>query len=156
MDFSNRHKVRQATIDDLPEILVLARSFARESGTINLIGFSNEHVNDALENFLVSEDKFLHVYEVDGEIVGVIGGFLFVSIVAPITQAAEVMWYVKPEYRGTKHSAELLASLEKWAKNNGAKILSMISMEECSPELVDRLYKRRGYVKTESTYVRRL
>lgn len=69
-------------------------------------------------------------------------------------QVTELGYWVDPEHRG--HGLGLLKGLERAALMVGAKYLNMIAMESSHPDIAEAIYRRRGYVKIESTWCKRL
>ncbi len=66
--------------------------------------------------------------------------------------AVETFWYVLPEFRGI--GIKLLDEFEKLAKENSCDNIAMVHLEDSSPEVLERLYKKRGYKLVERHYVR--
>ena len=65
--------------------------------------------------------------------------------------AAELMWYVSPEHRGSKLAPKLLEAFQEWAKVIGASYLSLSSLDD---ERLDKLYKKMGYEPVEKSYLK--
>ena len=68
--------------------------------------------------------------------------------------ATELAWFVSKDYRGKKGSLLLLNSFEEWAKNNNADYITLCDIESIAS--LEKLYVRRGYKRTESTYMKEL
>jgi GNAT superfamily N-acetyltransferase len=63
--------------------------------------------------------------------------------------AAEVIWYVYPEYRSYKSAKMLREAYEFWATKMGATSIQLVSVDD-----KDKLYKRWGYVPKETAYLK--
>jgi len=70
--------------------------------------------------------------------------------------AAELLWWVDPEYRRTTIARDLQNAFNEWAVSQGADILQMsMAVTDQSP-LIGRYYRRQGFTHTESHYLKRL
>jgi GNAT superfamily N-acetyltransferase len=78
--------------------------------------------------------------------VGMIGVHIFNHPMSGEKIGCEAFWWVEPEARGG--GLGLLKRGEAWLKAMGAKRIQMIAPNE----RVARLYRRRGYSKTEEHY----
>lgn len=68
--------------------------------------------------------------------------------------AAEMFWYVLPEFRG--HGLKLLRAFEAWAVESKAEFVSMVHLESLQPTKLKELYMRFGYSLLESYYLKAL
>ena len=67
--------------------------------------------------------------------------------------AVEMAFYVDPGKRSLRAALQLLGAYEYWAKEIAkAKYVNLA----CIDERVSKLYYRRGYVKTESAFRKRV
>lgn len=71
------------------------------------------------------------------------------------TSGLEIAYYIAPEHRG-KYGVRLLQEMEKTAKKYGADFMSMVTMEDSSPEVAARVYTKLGYEKNEVVYTKEL
>ena len=84
---------------------------------------------------------------------GAIGGVLYNDPNDGELVATDFFWFVKPEHRGG-HGLRLLGLFEGWASASGAKRILMVHLATLQPEVLGKLYERRGYRKTETIYVK--
>lgn len=75
-------------------------------------------------------------------------------VCADTLAAVEIAYYVDRSYRG--HGLKLLSVLEGLARKSGARYLVMVSMQCHEPETADVIYRRRGFVHSESSYRKEL
>ena len=68
--------------------------------------------------------------------------------------AQEIFWWINPENRGGRDAIRLIDQIEKDAMAAGINRLMLAHTAE--NEKVGFYYARRGYIKTETTYARRL
>jgi GNAT superfamily N-acetyltransferase len=70
--------------------------------------------------------------------------------------AQELWWWVEEEYRGSSCGKLMYDALENWAKEKKADSMFMIALEDTNVERMARLYKRKGFVGTERTFIKEL
>lgn len=107
-----------------------------------------------LKKFAERSDAVVFLMQNGDTIAGGIGGELKIDPISGRTLLVEMFWFVLPEFRGTTIGLRLLANFEKWGKDHGAAHTCMIAMENSMPQEMDRLYRRIGYRKLETTYVK--
>jgi len=141
--------IREATAHDYFAILNLAEKFWQDTEFDE--EFDPAHVLDYIK--LAHNSGLLAVVDVDNKVVGFIAGMK-----APLLGnrnamiAAELAYYVQPEYRG--RGVRLLSFYERLVKAQGIKYNSMMSMQSCNPEAANEIYRRKGYHLTEMTFLK--
>ena len=142
--------IRKATEEDVFDILVLAREFSREAPK------SHKWNKDKTEQFILSSIlnsvSDVLVLEEDGEVKGALVCAVHEMYMSATVLATELAWFVSKDYRGKKGSLLLLNSFEEWAKNNNADYITLCDIESIAS--LEKLYVRRGYKRTESTYMK--
>jgi hypothetical protein len=88
-----------------------------------------------------------------GEVAGGIGGGINTEPMSGRTIAVESFWYVRKEHRVGTGPMRLVMLFQKWAKEKGATHCCMLAMAKSNPDEMDRLYRRMGYEKLETTYI---
>ena len=145
-------KIREATQDDVFDILILAKEFSKEAPK------SHKWNKAKTEQFLLSTlhntNMVIFVIDVDGEIEGALVGLLSELYMSHTVQATELAWFVSKEYRGKLSSLKLVAHFEQWSVDNGATQVGMGDIEGISS--LKNLYNRLGYTKAESVYIKEL
>lgn len=145
-------RIREATQEDIFDILVLAREFSREAPK------SHKWDKDKTEQFVLSAiqntNMGVFVIDVDGEIQGALIGLLSEFYMSHKTIASELAWFVSKDFRGTVSSIKLVKHFEKWAKSNGANYIGMCDIEGIIN--LSSLYTRMGYSKAESVYLKEI
>lgn len=138
--------MRNATIDDMPEIKRMGAAFADSLG---------EHYDlDSIEQTAINlMESDIGVLLIDDH---AIAGALVVPNFFDNDRliASELFWWVDKEARGNGTGTRLLNGLESWAKSVGAERLNMIAMYSLKD--IEKLYERAGYRKFETSYVRNL
>lgn len=110
-----------------------------------------------IEETLTSGVELFVEYEDDkavGFAVGVIGTQH--PIWGDTKYAAELAWYVLPEYRGAGVAKSLKKRLEAWARINDAKFIIMAAMHNDSFEQVKNMYEKTGYRLAESSFIKEI
>ena len=138
--------IRDATLDDLDEMLPLACDFA----ALAKIEFEQPRVRQVLAGLIA--DHCCLVSEINGKIVGGIGGVLVPELFRESLVAQELFWYTDPKHRGIS-GGRLLLAWERWATANGANRISLSDLAVSSPQ-VAAMYAERGYRLVERTWAR--
>jgi GNAT superfamily N-acetyltransferase len=141
--------VIRATVDDVPRVVPCAAEFCKVLGW----PLDGDGYVAHLKN-VIQADGVIFLLEHEGTVVGGLGGVLHSEPVSGKRMATELFWFVMPEFRRGTGPMRLLASFEKWGHDNGAQHICMLSMEHSMPEEMDRLYRRLGYRKLETTYIK--
>ena len=136
--------IRQAQAEDFFDILELGREFVK--------AFPYEVTYDDRVTgqtiFAVMENGVIFVIEEDGIVVGMLGGLINQFFFSEEKYAAELIWYVRPEYRGSVSAKKLPLMFEAWAKDQGAKHICMASLDKT----LDKFYARLGYTLSEQSF----
>ena len=148
--------IREAQYSDIPVLVEMSISFLKEAGQLELFSPTEETLTDWVSILIQDPAKVCLVYVQDGKILGSIAGGTTPHFLNPgITVATEFAWWVLPEYRG-KVGKPLLKAFEIWAKANNVDILSMGSLENINPKVMDRVYRKEGFILSEHNYYKRL
>jgi GNAT superfamily N-acetyltransferase len=147
--------IRPATHDDIPRVLEMGRRFHNAAELYEIAPFDAGSVATTLAWLIDNALGSLFVAEGEGGLVGMTGGMLhpFYFNGDHLT-GQEIFWWVEPEHRGV--GSQLFDALETWATEAGAKSFSMIALDKLNPEILGRIYRRRGYRPSEHSYIRRL
>lgn len=145
-----------ATFSDLPDILSMAHKFAQAST------YAGMTVDDGkvtkLIDMMLSEGPKVSIILLaieDDKPVGMIGARATEPLYFKEKVAAELVWWVEPEHRRSNHAKELIDAYEYWAKNVSKCDYTQMSLLETDQiNLIDRIYRRRGYRTTERSYVK--
>ena len=142
--------IREATQEDIFDILILAKEFSKEAPKSHKWNKEKTEVfiSSAIENPLTT----VLILEQDDEIVGAIVGLLSEMYMSQTILATELAWFVSKDYRGKKGSILLLKSFENWAKAQGAHYVVMGDIAGIAS--LEKLYTRMGFSKSETTYMK--
>jgi len=145
-------KIREATSDDIFDILVLAKEFSREAPKSHK--WNKDKTEAFLHSALHNTNMVILVNDCDGELGGAIVGLVSELYMSTTVQATELAWFVSKDHRGKPSSIRLVKAFEGWAKSRGADLLGMGDIEGISN--LEKLYIRMGYKKAESVYTKEL
>lgn len=148
--------IRDATLDDIPQITKLGELFHSEAGCADIFEYNHQDTAKTLESLITGENGILLVAEVGGEVVGMCGGLaypLYCNFAHKTGQ--ELFWWMRPDLRdGTGRL--LFDALEDRARALGCASWSMIALDTVNPDVTGRIYRRRGYRASEHIYMKRL
>ena len=141
--------IRDATVEDFPDIEIIGGEFAEAAGQPEV---DSESLRESLGNLL--NGGILKVAE-NGSIQGVAGALVFPAYWnRNEIMAQELFWFLRPEYRGTSTGLKLLISLENSAREKGAKRLMMLCLDALDGDKIASMYERLDYEPQERTYVK--
>lgn len=148
--------IRSASIDDAAPVAKLGESFHREACWADVVPYNAADCEATIRQLIESADGIVLVAENDGEIVGMAAGLAYPMYFNHAHRTGqELFWWVKPGLRdGTGRL--LLEMLETEARAIGCLSWTMISLDKVNPEVMARLYRRRGYRASEHSFVKRL
>jgi len=144
--------VRSGTELDFESIIDMADSFWKN--TIYDEEFCRDTVWEMLK--LCLDQQLLSVIEDQtGKLVGFAcalkGGLLGNS---SISSGTELAWWVEPDHRGGRNGISLLKHLEDLATKAGIKYWNMAFMCSSMPDIIEEIYKKMGYIRSEVIYTK--
>ena len=141
--------IRPAKVEDLLHIEQLIKEFYDES-LKDFISLDPTSIRNTILNFIDS-----HIVLVDDDLKGIIAGTLAYSIFDNKELfAQEHMWYVSKENRKSILGLELLSAFENKAKELKANRIIIIHMDNLNGNLMEKLYKHRGYKRMEYNFIK--
>ncbi|WMT90165.1 GNAT family N-acetyltransferase [Pelagibacterium sp. H642] len=115
--------------------------------------FSAPHADALFRQSLQMPDRACIVFAPERTAQGFLLAYVSPSPMANIAFARDFGWWIDPGHRG-RAAGEMLEAFELWAEQRNATFAGMAAME-ANPR-AGRIYERRGYVKTETHYYKRL
>lgn len=141
--------IRLATLEDMPALLRMGKSFFDASGYGGLTTFDHDDTSDLLSRLIDAETL---VTDGKGAMLGFVVFPMFMNSSTVVAQ--ELFWWVDKAFRKTGVGVEILKHAEDLARMKGAKSMMMLSLKELDGERVNKLYQRMGYQEREQTYMR--
>jgi GNAT superfamily N-acetyltransferase len=151
-------KVRTATREDIPSILILSRMMQAESPRYRHLPFSDEKTRNLISMLIENEDGLVLVSEDDGDIVGLFGALAVQHIFSEGRYAMDFANYVRPDHRGGMVSLRFVHAYEDWARGRGipdTEIMLGVSTEPEGTDRLTKLYTRIGYSLSATTLRRK-
>lgn len=139
---------------DIPQVVELGRNFFYASPYSSL-NFSEQATESFLYSCLSRPEENICILAVeDGVAVGALVGSVSRVPFSDDLVAAEIAWWMEPTHRKGGQGLRLKKAYEYWAEKMGAKKISMALLSGEHEALLDSYYRRTGYEKAETAYVR--
>jgi len=147
--------VRHATADDVNAIMALSREFIMFAPHASIADVSAEELEQQIR--LCIDNALVLVAEHEGQVIGMLFGILTGLWFAPSTlMAAELAWWVTPTARNGTAGIRLLTAFQDWAREKGAKVVTMSSLDLDFDTRVSSVLERMGFKASEHTYIKRV
>ncbi len=127
------------------------KRFEDESGFVKV---DVDHTAKAYTELVSSGSAVLLIMEREGKMIGGLGYVVWPDLHDGETVAIETYWLVDKKCRGG--GIRLFNEYEKSAKERGCKRISMVHMVDSYPEILSKLYTRKGYALVEKCYTKEL
>lgn len=145
--------LKLASMSDLETVVKLVAIFVKNSPYKNEV-YDEDKVRGVVRNLLLDKNKGIVILLMKDDVpVGFIGGFLTEMVFSREPVAAELFWWVDPQYRSRK-SLMLKEAFEYWSRRVGAKKIQMSSTVD--NDKVARYYERTGYDPFERSFLKRV
>ena len=142
-------KLRMATPDDLPAIVVLGRVMHEESSFAPM-DYDVDRVKETISD-LMNKSQFVVVAEdTNGEVIGGMAGMVTQSWFGNDMVANDLALFIHPDHRGGLMVVRLVKAFVHWAKLAGAKQIrpGVVSGSRTAEALYDRL----GFTRCGATF----
>lgn len=151
MKFSNPI-IRNASLSDLDDLVCLLKTLFSIEKDFNF----NESVQRRGLTLMLSncsDSRCLNVAEIDQKIIGMCSAQILISTAEGGRSALVEDLVVNASYRGRGIGSRLLQSVEKWAKENGAKRLQLLADQNNSPAL--EFYEKQNWKRSRMICLRK-
>lgn len=148
------HALTQA---DIPAAMELCRSMHAESA-YSFLAFDDQKVLNTINRYL-SDSSAYFAYLVsrgDGKKVGIMAGYLGMYMFCNAKLAIDQIFFVLPEYRGSRAALLLQREFRAWAVRQGARELSIGISTGVDVERTGRFLKRLGMTEMGANFKERL
>lgn len=143
------YEVTEATLAEVPKITILCKAFENETAHVKV---DISHSIKSYCKFIDSGVGAMLLLKRDGEIIGGLGCLHYPDLHSGELTAVETFWFVDPGHRGK--GLMLLDEFEKWAARQECTKVAMIHMVDSHPDILEKLYIRRGYKLVEKHFVK--
>lgn len=145
-------ELRVATVDDFDAVFEMCSKFIQQTRYSEYL--VEEVFRPLVESFVTdtTNDKIGILALDEGKPVGLIGGAVNYFLFGGIKYAAEIAWWVEPEYRKSGVGKELIEAFEYWASKIDCKFVSMSALDKELP----KFYEKLGYGFAEVSYIKGL
>lgn len=141
----------QATEQQVDLIVPLGNQFSDSS---KFVRFDTEIAVKNIKSIISNKIGVLFLYIKNDDILGMICGIKHPDILTGKWVATELFWFVDVEHRGI--GLKLLNQFEKWAMLQGCTQIIMMHLSDLMPEIVKKIYIKRGYELLESHFIKEL
>jgi len=145
-------KIRPVTTHDTDAVLIMAEAMHAESPRFRNKNFLPEKTINIVAHLASNGGGF--VAELDGELVGMIGGVLVPHFFSDFKYACDLVVFVKPDHRGSTVAIRLVKTFEKWAFENGAEEVVLGVSTGVSQERTVCVYQHLGYTLASYSLVK--
>lgn len=140
-------RVREATADDVPALVLMGQTFLRTSPYAGRIRDNPEALAGLMHRLIASDDGVVLVLDHKGKTQGMLGMIAYAHPLSADPIAGELFWWCEGG-----HGLALLRAAERWADEMGVVAVQMVSPDARAATI----YEKRGYVMLETTYQREL
>jgi GNAT superfamily N-acetyltransferase len=150
--------VRQATKEDIGNLLPLTRAFHHASNNKAYAEWNNEKWAKWL-SACIEMKNLVCLMGTNGDSYPL--GYL-TGLIAPaywdedITFAQEASMWVVPEYRAQGIGKALIDAFTEWGKENNCILVAAGTTQSMSPKKTAIWYKKQGFALDEKVFIRRL
>lgn len=146
---------REATRKDIPRLIEMGRKFYGQTGFSQSMPFDDASAEITLRGMMDGDGACVRVAEDGGEVVGVLGGVLNLNPYnLNFRVSEEKFWYVDEQARNGSAGPRLLLDIERWAKDNGARVHCMAAIRGAYMQRLSGIYVKRGYTSLEEHFVK--
>jgi ribosomal protein S18 acetylase RimI-like enzyme len=142
---------REATSEDLPRIVALAKEMHAET-SFRTLSFNEAKAATETLSSILNPGMLVVVAEDRGKIVGIIAVYLDRPYFSDDLVVYDHIWYVSPEARGSLVGPRLLKIASEWARQCGAKAVFVTLGSDVSQDRVGKLVERLGYSRLGGYY----
>ncbi|MFZ2950891.1 MAG: GNAT family N-acetyltransferase [Desulfuromonadaceae bacterium] len=139
----------QITPEQMHPVSLMAADFANHTGHVIV---DPDHATKTYQRMIRSGAAVVFALMVGDKVVGGLGGIKGPDLHHPRIVAVETFWFVLPEFRGK--GLRLFAAFENWAVEKKCDAVAMVHLTDSQPEILEKLYRRKGYELIEKHYLK--
>lgn len=143
--------IRPYAATDLDRVLELGAMMHAESRYAAL-DFDPDKLVDLSDAVMTNPAYLCLVAEEDGDVVGLIVGYVMPHWFGNDLTSGDLAVYVAPEHRKGMIGVKLVKAYTEWTRSKGVKEPMLGVSAGITPERIGALYKRLGYTETYIVY----
>jgi GNAT superfamily N-acetyltransferase len=136
--------VRRARPDDAGAIEAMMRAAHAESPIYRAMPIDDRKLKGYIADVIHSKDHAVLLHEGAAGIDGLYIGMLVQQFFTLEVTAMDILFYVRPQRRGTRAAVRLWRAFEQWAAARGAKAIQVGTMTEIDPARTAKFYQGMG------------
>jgi GNAT superfamily N-acetyltransferase len=136
--------VRRARREDAGAIEAMLRAVHHESSVYRAMPIDDRKLKSFIAKAIDSGDHAVLLHEGVAGIDGLFISMLVQQFFTFEVTAMDIVFYVRPERRGTRAAARLWRALRNWAKTRGAKAIVVGSTTDIDPGVTAKFYQGMG------------
>jgi GNAT superfamily N-acetyltransferase len=144
--------VRHATPEDAALIDAMLRAMGRESPIYRAMPIDDRKLADYIAKVIGSGEHAVLLHEGPSGIDGIYIGMLVQQFFTFEITAMDVLFYVRPERRGSRAAVRLFRAFKAWAKSSGAKAIQVGTMTGIDPARAAKFYRGMGLDEIGGVY----
>jgi GNAT superfamily N-acetyltransferase len=144
--------VRRATAADAAMIDSMLRDLGRESPIYRLMPIDDRKLTDYIAKVIRGSDHAVLLHEGTSGIDGIYIGMLVQQFFTFEITAMDVLFYVRPERRGSRAAVRLFRAFKTWARSSGAKAIQVGTMNGIAPARTAKFYRGMGLTEIGGVY----
>ena len=138
-------QVRRMAEQDIEPMVEMGAAMHAESAFAPL-DYSREKCRLLCRRYIEHPDaNFGAVASLEGQLVGMYMGYITPYFFGNDTIATDILWYVRPEHRGSRAGMLLLSAFQDWAREQGAAEVCAGVSTAVEPEKTGAALERWGY-----------
>ena len=136
--------VRRARPDDAAAIEAMIRAVHAESPIHRVMPIDDRKLKGYIADIIRSKVHAVFLHEGAAGIDGLYIGMLVQQFFTLEVTAMDILFYVRPQRRGTRAAVRLWRAFKQWGEARGAKAIQVGTMTEIDPARTAKFYRGMG------------
>ena len=148
------YTIRDANHSDTLDIVIAVKQFCKEIPHKAWSKVNTTKINQLVTHLIDVQGGFVKLVVHEDEIVGCLIAMASELPINDFVMTQELMFWMDPDHRNGKTSPKLIDSYIEWAKSIGCNFVRLSSIDEILGGRAGVLFKRKGFVPTETAYIK--
>lgn len=145
----------RVTPDRIDECIELGARMHAESA-FSFLDYNRNKLREMVQFYIESPNHFANMKLQNGEVVGMLFGYVSEYYFGRDKIACDILWYVAPEHRGSTIGVRLLKEFEEWARLKGVKEVCIGISTNVDTGKTGNMLERLNFNHVGGTYKLRL